>query len=197
MSAENICQEDWKKKMMSEKIAFLSVEIDITPEEAQTFWPIYNQVNQERDEAMFKVFKAYKELDKAVSEGKGAKEISDLLETYLDAQEAQRELEGRVAERYGKALPMEKVAKAMLPFYLCMIAALLLITFFPSISLLIPKLLGGGQYVLVGNIIETQFLTAGDWNFGSAISLIMALIIMFSMWLTNKVDVQPATSGKE
>ena len=51
--------------------------------------------------------------------------------------------------------------------------------------------------MLVGNIIETQFLTAGDWNFGSAISLIMALIIMFSMWLTNKVDVQPASSGKE
>ena len=72
------------------------------------------------------------------------------------------------------------------------------LVFQPAVSsFFIPKLLGGGQYVLVGNIIETQFLTAGDWNFGSAISLIMALIIMFSMWLTNKVDVQPATSGKE
>ena len=72
------------------------------------------------------------------------------------------------------------------------------LVFLPAVSsFFIPKLLGGGQYVLVGNIIETQFLTAGDWNFGSAISLIMALIIMFSIWLTNKVDVQPATSGKE
>ena len=72
------------------------------------------------------------------------------------------------------------------------------LVFLPAVSsFFIPKLLGGGQYVLVGNIIETQFLTAGDWNFGSAISLLMALIIMFSMWLTNKVDVQPATSGKE
>ena len=72
------------------------------------------------------------------------------------------------------------------------------LVFLPAVSsFFIPKLLGGGQYVLVGNIIETQFLTAGDWNFGSAISLIMALIIMFSMWLTNKVDVQPASSGKE
>ncbi len=111
LSAENRYQEDWKKKMMSEKIAFLSAEIDITPEEAQTFWPIYNQVNQERDEAMFKVFKAYKELDSAVSEGKSAKEISSLLKKYLDAQEAQRKLEGSVAERYGKVLPMEKVAR--------------------------------------------------------------------------------------
>ena len=39
--------------------------------------------------------------------------------------------------------PMEKVVKATLPFYLCMIITLLLITFVPNISLLIPKLLGG------------------------------------------------------
>ena len=39
--------------------------------------------------------------------------------------------------------PMEKVVKATLPFYLCMIVTLLLITFVPDISLLLPKLLGG------------------------------------------------------
>ena len=39
--------------------------------------------------------------------------------------------------------PMEKVVKATLPFYLCMIITLLLITFVPDISLLLPKLLGG------------------------------------------------------
>ena len=39
--------------------------------------------------------------------------------------------------------PMEKVVKATLPFYVCMIITLLLITFVPDISLLIPKLLGG------------------------------------------------------
>ena len=38
--------------------------------------------------------------------------------------------------------PMEKVVKATLPFYLCMLITLLLITFIPDISLLIPKLLG-------------------------------------------------------
>ena len=39
--------------------------------------------------------------------------------------------------------PMEKVVKATLPFYLCMIVALLLVSFIPDISLAIPKLLGG------------------------------------------------------
>ena len=38
--------------------------------------------------------------------------------------------------------PMEKVVKATLPFYLCMIITLLLITFIPQISMLLPNLLG-------------------------------------------------------
>jgi TRAP-type C4-dicarboxylate transport system permease large subunit len=39
-------------------------------------------------------------------------------------------------------IPMEKVVKATLPFYFCMIITLLLITFIPQISLLLPTLLG-------------------------------------------------------
>ncbi len=38
--------------------------------------------------------------------------------------------------------PMEKVVKATLPFYICMIITLLLVTFVPSISLLLPRLAG-------------------------------------------------------
>ncbi|MBQ3277610.1 MAG: TRAP transporter large permease [Clostridia bacterium] len=38
--------------------------------------------------------------------------------------------------------PMEKVVRATLPFYLCMIAALLLISFIPQISLWLPQLTG-------------------------------------------------------
>ena len=37
-------------------------------------------------------------------------------------------------------LPMEKVVKATLPFYLCMIITLLLVTFFPQFSLFLPNL---------------------------------------------------------
>ena len=39
-------------------------------------------------------------------------------------------------------LPMEKVVKATLPFYLCMIVSLLLITFVPAISMCLPGILG-------------------------------------------------------
>ncbi len=63
------------------------------------------------------------------------------------------------------------------------------LVFLPAVSsFFIPKLLGGGDQLLVGNLIENYFITTGDWNFGSAISLIMAIIIMLSMYLTKKVD---------
>lgn len=40
-------------------------------------------------------------------------------------------------------VPMEKVVKATLPFYLCMIVTLILVTFIPGISLLLPRLFMG------------------------------------------------------
>ena len=67
------------------------------------------------------------------------------------------------------------------------------LVFLPAVSsFFIPKLLGGGQFVLIGNVIETQFLTSGDWGFGSAISLIMAIIIMISLYSTRRLDTDPA-----
>lgn len=63
------------------------------------------------------------------------------------------------------------------------------LVFLPAVStFVIPKFLGGGNYMLIGNLIENQFITVGEWNFGSAISLIMAMVIMGSMVLTRKLD---------
>lgn len=65
------------------------------------------------------------------------------------------------------------------------------LVFLPAVSsFVIPKLLGGGNYMLIGNLIENQFGTAGNWNFGSAISMIMAFVIIVTMSLTKKVDRQ-------
>ena len=79
--------------------------------------------------------------------------------------------------------------KVTLPLSVPGIISGITLVFLPAVSsFVIPKLLGGGDYVLIGNLIEIYFLQAGDWNFGSAISLIMALIIIASMWATKKLD---------
>lgn len=55
-------------------------------------------------------------------------------------------------------------------------------------SFVIPVLLGGHQFVLIGNLIENQFISVGDWNFGSAISVLLAVAILLIMGIMNKVD---------
>jgi len=64
--------------------------------------------------------------------------------------------------------------------------------FMPSVTtFIIPNLLGGGQFILVGNLIEQQFMRVGDWHFGSAISAVLIMLILFMMGLIKLFDRQP------
>lgn len=61
--------------------------------------------------------------------------------------------------------------------------------FMPAVTtFIISNLLGGGQYVLVGNLIEQQFLKVGDWHFGSAISVILMVIMLVTISLFSLVE---------
>ncbi len=87
---------------------------------------------------------------------------------------------------------LQSFLKVTLPLSIPGVVSGITLVFLPAVSsFFIPSLLGGREYVLVGNVIESQFLTSADWHFGSAISLIMAIVIILSMWLTRKIDVQP------
>ena len=73
-----------------------------------------------------------------------------------------------------------------------------MMTFLLSIStFVIPKLLGGGQYMLIGNLIENQFISVGDWNFGSAISIILTVIILIGLTLMKKFDREDKEGSNE
>jgi len=102
---------DWKEKLMSEKIAFFTIELDITPEEAQVFWPEYNRIEKEIDKARHEIMKARKELSEAVESGKSSKEISAKLDKFFAAKIQMDKLDNSAVEVYKKVLPVEKVAK--------------------------------------------------------------------------------------
>ncbi len=79
--------------------------------------------------------------------------------------------------------------KVTLPLSLPGVVSGITLVFLPAVSaFFIPKLLGGGQYFLIGNVIENQFITVGEWNFGSAISMIMAVLMMLLMMLVRRLD---------
>lgn len=103
---------NWQEKMMSEKIAFITMELQLTPEEAQVFWPVYNQINQKNKEAQKAMNKAYRAMVKAMEEGTVSdKELNALLDDYLAAKQAHKESGKGDADQYRKVLPAKKVAK--------------------------------------------------------------------------------------
>ena len=61
--------------------------------------------------------------------------------------------------------------------------------FMPAVTtFVISRLLGGGQFMLIGNLIEQQFLSSGDWGFGSALSVIMMILILLSMGILQRYE---------
>lgn len=86
--------------------------------------------------------------------------------------------------------------KVIFPLSLPGVLSGITMVFLPAVSsFVIPKLLGGGQYMLIGSLIENQFITVGEWNFGSAISLVMTIIILISMYFLKKVDHEVVEEG--
>ena len=44
------------------------------------------------------------------------------------------------------------------------------------------------ELLLLGNLVEQQFLVVGDWQFGSAISIVMMVMILLSMWVLSRFE---------
>ncbi len=94
------------------------------------------------------------------------------------------------------ASPFRAFWKVTFPLSLPGVISGITLVFLPAVSsFFIPKLLGGGSWYLIGNVIENQFITVGEWNFGSAISVIMALIMMLLMALVRKADARARKEG--
>ena len=102
---------EWREKMQAEKIAFLTNEMSLTSEEAQAFWPVYNQAQAEKDEAFKVIHTTYKALQDAQNEGQSEAQINALLKKYVDASKDSAEIDSEYLKEYLKVIPASKVAK--------------------------------------------------------------------------------------
>ncbi|MBU3200430.1 ABC transporter permease [Clostridium estertheticum] len=63
-----------------------------------------------------------------------------------------------------------------------------ILVFVPSVGLFfIPDLMGGSNVMLIGNLIENQFMGANDWPFGAALSIIMIFISLILILVYVKI----------
>lgn len=73
--------------------------------------------------------------------------------------------------------------RIVLPMTLPGIVSGSIIVFIPSLgNFIVPSLLGGAKVVMIGNLIEQQFLSARNWPFGSALGMmVMAAVLVLLM----------------
>lgn len=61
--------------------------------------------------------------------------------------------------------------------------------FLPSMTtFLIPDLLGGGRYFLIGNVIEREYMISRDWTTASALSILLLLFILISLRILRNYE---------
>ena len=79
------------------------------------------------------------------------------------------------------AKPYQTFFRVILPATLPGIAAGAVLVFIPSLgNFIVPDILGGAKVMMIGNLIEQQFLSARNWPFGAALSA-MIMLVMFSI----------------
>lgn len=81
------------------------------------------------------------------------------------------------------------LTSVILPLSVPGIASGITMVFVPSLTTFaISNMLGGGKINLIGNIIEQEFTTMGNWNLGSGLSLVMMIFILVSMAFLSRMD---------
>ncbi|MDR3348194.1 MAG: ABC transporter permease [Acidaminococcales bacterium] len=82
------------------------------------------------------------------------------------------------------ASPLRSFFKITLPLTLPGIAAGSILVFISTLGMfVIPDIMGGAKSPLIGNLIQNQFLSARNWPFGSALSILLAFLSMLLIFL--------------
>jgi spermidine/putrescine transport system permease protein len=86
------------------------------------------------------------------------------------------------------APPVRAFLRVTLPLSVPGMIAGTILVFIPAMGMfVIPDLMGGAKTILIGNVIRNQFLTARDWPFGAAASMILMILTMvFTFYYARK-----------
>lgn len=101
--------QEKKDNIEAQKIAYITKEIGLTADEAQKFWPVYNQAQKEKQE----VRKMRRE---SVKQGKRIDEMSDAelqkaMDAIFTAKQKELDIDKQYHAKYLSILPAKKVAK--------------------------------------------------------------------------------------
>lgn len=91
---------------------------------------------------------------------------------------------------------MHTLRKVVMPMSLPGVLSGITMVFVPCVSTFyITQKLGGGQIVLVGDVIESQFQSANNYNLGAMLSFVLMILIFICLGVMNNFDDGTADGG--
>lgn len=103
-------RQEKKDNIESMKIAFLTTKLDLTPEEAQKFWPVYNQYNEKLQELRKKRRQDEREAKKNF-EDLTDKEVEQAIDNDLAFRQKELDLQKEYNTKFKSVLPIKKVSR--------------------------------------------------------------------------------------
>ncbi len=98
----------------AEKVGFITDRLDLTVEEAQVFWPVYNAYMKDFSAANKKIRHCMWSLKPKKDETVSDKEMVERINAYVSAKKDADEVFARYSKEFLKVLPAEKVGKLYL-----------------------------------------------------------------------------------
>ena len=100
-----------QERLQAEKVAYLTAQLDLTAEEAQVFWPVYNKAQAEQKEAGNAAAEKMKALREAIDAGASDAEVGKLLKEYTKARAERKDVMASYGDQFIKAVGAVKAAK--------------------------------------------------------------------------------------
>jgi hypothetical protein len=99
-----------KEKVESMRVAFITNKLDLTPEEAQKFWPVYNEFKKKREELQKKRKDEKKNLKDNI-DSLSDKQVEEIVDGEMAFRQKNLDLEKEYHAKFKSVLPIKKVAK--------------------------------------------------------------------------------------
>ncbi len=100
-------KEDRREKLEAARIAFITTELSLTPEEAQKFWPLFNQREAEMRALRHQLKTCIKDKAESLSDTEAEKSI----EAYFSLRQQELDLEKKYDILFREVLPARKVSQ--------------------------------------------------------------------------------------
>ncbi|MCK8523034.1 hypothetical protein M0D21_15760 [Aquimarina sp. D1M17] len=112
-SISSFAQKGPRERMKAHKIAYITEKLDLTPKEAQQFWPIYNAHEQTMDELKGnnrRLIRNLKETNDGF-EGLSDKQAGDFLANYMDIEQQKSQARKKLITNLQKVIPNKKILR--------------------------------------------------------------------------------------